>query len=253
MPMCKLCREDRELRESHFLPAAVYAQLRDAAQDNSNPVLVTSRISLTTSRQITDRVLCADCEQRFNTLGEAWVLANMFRPEGFAIQEALLATEPIGANDSFAYYSATDVPAINMNALVYFALSIFWRGSAHTWVSVAQRWQNEGMPVTREGRFVYASPEELTAWVGTEHGKKEPVHIATKGEDLVADLKQSLSYVRKLRKKNIKELGVGAPRYLRATDIRWRDAPSHRSLRASKPARRHENVGQRTGLHRLRH
>jgi hypothetical protein len=28
--------------------------------------------------------------------------------------------------------------------------------------SVAQRWQNEGMPVTREGRFVYASPADLT-------------------------------------------------------------------------------------------
>ena len=70
--------------------------------------------------------------------------------------------------------------------------------------SVAQRWQNEGMPVTREGRFVYASPEELTAWVGTERGKKEPVHIATEGEDLVADLKQGLSYVRKLRKKTSK-------------------------------------------------
>ena len=70
--------------------------------------------------------------------------------------------------------------------------------------SVAQRWQNEGMPVTREGRFVYASPEELTAWVGTERGKKEPVHIATEDEDLVADLKQGLSYVRKLRKKTSK-------------------------------------------------
>jgi len=67
--------------------------------------------------------------------------------------------------------------------------------------SVAQRWQNEGMPVTREGRFVYASPEELTAWVGTERGKKEPVHIATEGEDLVADLKQGLSYVRQQKQK----------------------------------------------------
>ena len=66
--------------------------------------------------------------------------------------------------------------------------------------SVAQRWQNEGMPVTREGRFVYASPEDLTAWVGTERGKREPVHIASEGEDLVADLKQGLSYVRRLRK-----------------------------------------------------
>jgi hypothetical protein len=68
-------------------------------------------------------------------------------------------------------------------------------------VSVAQRWQNEGMPVTREGRFVYASPEKLTAWVGTERGQKEPIHIATEGEDLVADLKQGLSFVRQQQKK----------------------------------------------------
>jgi hypothetical protein len=67
-------------------------------------------------------------------------------------------------------------------------------------VSVAQRWQKEGMPVTREGRFVSASPEELTAWVGTERGQKEPVHIASEGEDLLADLKQGLSRVRQQRK-----------------------------------------------------
>ena len=67
-------------------------------------------------------------------------------------------------------------------------------------VSVAQRWQKSGMPATREGRLVYASPEELTAWVGTERGQKEPVHIASEGEDLLGDLKQGLSYVRKQQK-----------------------------------------------------
>ena len=41
-------------------------------------------------------------------------------------------------------------------------------------VSVAQRWQKSGMPNTREGRLVYASPEELTAWVGTQRGQEEP-------------------------------------------------------------------------------
>ena len=56
------------------------------------------------------------------------------------------------------------------------------------------------MPVTREGRSVYASPQELTAWVGTEQGQKEPVHIAREGEDLIADLKQGLSYVRRQQK-----------------------------------------------------
>ena len=44
-------------------------------------------------------------------------------------------------------------------------------------VSVAHC-QKSGMPVTREGRSVYALSEALTAWVGTEGGKKEPVHIA---------------------------------------------------------------------------
>jgi hypothetical protein len=67
-------------------------------------------------------------------------------------------------------------------------------------VPVAQRWQRSGMPVNRQGRFVYASPEELTAWVGTEQGKHEPLHIASEGEDLIADLKQGLSYVRQQRK-----------------------------------------------------
>jgi phage terminase Nu1 subunit (DNA packaging protein) len=64
-------------------------------------------------------------------------------------------------------------------------------------VSVAQRWQNEGMPVSREGRFVSASPEDLTVWIGTERGQKEPIHIASEGEDLLGDLKNGLSYVRK--------------------------------------------------------
>lgn len=67
-------------------------------------------------------------------------------------------------------------------------------------VSVAQPWQKEGMPVTREGRFVHASPEDLTAWVGAERGQEEPVHIASEGEDLLADLKQGLSRLRQQRK-----------------------------------------------------
>jgi hypothetical protein len=68
-------------------------------------------------------------------------------------------------------------------------------------VSVAQRWQKSGMPVTRDGRFVYASPEDLTSWVRRERGKNEPIHIASEGEDLVADLRQGLSYVRQQQKK----------------------------------------------------
>lgn len=133
MPPCKLCKQDRELRDSHFLPAAVYAQLRNPADQNPNPVLITKNVSLTTSKQIKDYVLCAECEERLSKFGETWVLANMARPEGFPIQEALTATKPIESNESFACYTGAAIPAVNVDALVYFALSIFWRASAHIW------------------------------------------------------------------------------------------------------------------------
>lgn len=63
--------------------------------------------------------------------------------------------------------------------------------------AVVQRWQESGMPVERSGRHVYASSEELTQWVGTEAGKSKPVHIAMDQENLLADLKEGLAYVRR--------------------------------------------------------
>ena len=39
-------------------------------------------------------------------------------------------------------------------------------------ISVAQRWATTGMPVTRQGRFVVATPEELNNWLGRESGNR---------------------------------------------------------------------------------
>ena len=62
-------------------------------------------------------------------------------------------------------------------------------------ISVAQRWSTTGMPVTRQGRFVVATPEELNSWLGRESG--EPVHVVTNEADLSEELKRGLSHVRK--------------------------------------------------------
>jgi len=51
------------------------------------------------------------------------------------------------------------------------------------------------MPVTRQGRFVVASPDELNRWLGRESGG-EPVQVATSETDLSAELKRGLAYVR---------------------------------------------------------
>jgi hypothetical protein len=62
-------------------------------------------------------------------------------------------------------------------------------------ISAAQRWAKSGMPVSRDGRRVQASPEELNRWLG--HQASEPVQIATESTDLSAELRRGLSYVRK--------------------------------------------------------
>src|SRR5436309_9391102 len=63
-------------------------------------------------------------------------------------------------------------------------------------VAVAQRWARSGMPVKREGRFMYASREELSGYLGREAGLDVPVHIATENKDLSADLKHALAHAR---------------------------------------------------------
>jgi phage terminase Nu1 subunit (DNA packaging protein) len=65
-------------------------------------------------------------------------------------------------------------------------------------VSTVKRWARFGMPVTREGRRVQASPEEVNRWLGRE--VSEPVRIANENTDLSAELKRGLSYVRKRRR-----------------------------------------------------
>jgi hypothetical protein len=72
-----------------------------------------------------------------------------------------------------------------------------WQQIAHFLgepTSVVQRWAAEGMPVTKQGRFVTTSPHELNAWLGHESGK--PVHVVTPQSDLSAELKRGLAFVR---------------------------------------------------------
>jgi hypothetical protein len=134
MAICKLCKQDRELRESHYIPAAVYAELRNSNDRNPHPVLMTGEISLITSGQLTEVALCNECESRFNNNGERWVMANMSkRDSGFPLHAILNALRPQIAPGNVEQFATAGVQGINMDALVYFALSIFWRGSAITW------------------------------------------------------------------------------------------------------------------------
>jgi hypothetical protein len=64
-------------------------------------------------------------------------------------------------------------------------------------VATAHRWANEGMPVSREGRFTVADREAVSAWLGRESHMPKPAHVMTQDADVAAALKESIAAVRK--------------------------------------------------------
>src|SRR5207249_11250815 len=54
------------------------------------------------------------------------------------------------------------------------------------------------MPVSKQGRFVTSSPEQLNVWLGRESGK--PVHVITPEADLTSGLKRGVAFFRATKK-----------------------------------------------------
>lgn len=134
---CKLCLQHAaSLEDSHFLSAGIYRILRDDNEKNPNPWLLTKKTAVQTSRQMTARLLCRDCEQRISKFGENWVLAHcLHKDHSFPLASILASRTPdaSSAKTTTRLYYAAKIPEIDISALAYFATSIFWRGSIHPW------------------------------------------------------------------------------------------------------------------------
>lgn len=133
---CKLCLLQKDLQESHFLPAAVFKALLSPTERNPHPRFVSPNITLDTSRQMKDYVLCRECEQKFSENGERWVLSHMAKDTGFPLQEKLRKVAPIRSIPTLKTYAGALIPAIDVDKLEYFALSVFWRAAVHDWAPV---------------------------------------------------------------------------------------------------------------------
>lgn len=124
--------EPKELRDSHLLPAALYKLVRDPSDKNPDPIVVTPKIASKTSKQVSDYLLCGDCEALFNNGGEAWVVRNCSQnTQEFPIQDAVRAAAPIEQGADFFAYRATEIPAVDIGKLTYFGISVFWRAGVH--------------------------------------------------------------------------------------------------------------------------
>ena len=132
--ICALCRRnDQELQDSHFLPAGVYRVTRDETQDNPDPLKFNDDAVFQDSKQVSDHLLCRECEERLNKNGEQWFLAHCWRKTQFRLGSLLDGASPTGSSPRIKLYHADQIPKLNIVALTYFAASMFWRASVHRW------------------------------------------------------------------------------------------------------------------------
>ena len=138
---CRLCqRENVDLRKSHGIPAGISRSiLGDPAKGNPNPYLITPKGAVQTSKQQTAPILCGDCEQLFSKRGEHWVLKNSLRRDGTFPLASILASHQRALfdprNPQTCVHYAASIPEINVSALTYFGMSMFWRMAVYPWKS----------------------------------------------------------------------------------------------------------------------
>jgi hypothetical protein len=149
--ICKLCLQNRVLEDSHLLPAALYRMSRWEGSANPNPMLISSRGRVQTSKQIKDYVLCHDCEQRFSRNGERYTMLQVNRKEGFKLLQTLRTSTNMRSAGGFTFYYETSALGVDRQKLAYFAMSVFWRAAVHLWHRPEQK-----EPMMRLG--VYEEP-----------------------------------------------------------------------------------------------
>src|ERR1017187_7750829 len=132
---CALCHNVRPLLDSHFLPAAVYKNLLDPAGQIKNTIVSNGTTAAERSNQVSQPLLCQDCEILFQQGGESWVLGRRLMPDGsFRLRETLQAATPARTTASGdTVYEAGGIQDIGPEQLVYFAASIFWRAGVADW------------------------------------------------------------------------------------------------------------------------
>ena len=80
--------------------------------------------------QMVQHLLCLACEDLLNKNGERWVLLNNYRLAGPSLlPQALNAATAEPEYPSGTVYSSPAVPGADIDKLIYFGASIFWRAS----------------------------------------------------------------------------------------------------------------------------
>ena len=165
---CKLCLQQKEIVDSHLMPAGVFRLLRGTKWSNPNPAVITTDWIGQSSQQVTDYVFCSDCEHAFNTGGERWLISRLARTENFPLYEVIAKYEPLYAEDDFSVYHGAVIKEIDADQITHFGMGIFWKAAIHTWKSKGPTIHiGLGPYAERVRRFLLGAPfpENIVLWV----------------------------------------------------------------------------------------
>ena len=135
--ICRLCLKPADLRDSHYIPRRAYSMNMAKVLKNPNPIVMSHGRLKQVADQLRGYTFCHECEQLFSKRGEQWVLANIPDDQGrpFPLQDALIPKNPVLSGDGVDLYAGRKIKTFNMDKLIYFGMSMFWRGAAREWKS----------------------------------------------------------------------------------------------------------------------
>lgn len=152
---CGLCGNRRELRKSHFIPAALFKLCMKPGQRSPHPVQVSERLAMLTPKQPAKPFLCQDCEQRFSAGGEKLVIDNCLRAiPNFSLRDSLRAMSPQSdiTSEGEGFWGSEALGA-DLDKYIYFAASVFWRGSVTTWQTMDGKTKRNPLGAKYEEEF----------------------------------------------------------------------------------------------------
>lgn len=149
---CKLCERDLPLKNSHFLPKSVYKRYSELAATGTSLMMTQKFKSFKIGSQITQYLLCAECEENFNANGEDY-FAKLAMPKlndklpPFIYRSLYSSIIPIwnkmGA--SILSFESRFFPKIKSDHIFHFAISMFWRGGLDGWRGYQRVIYDEGL------------------------------------------------------------------------------------------------------------
>ena len=136
MSKCRLCKEPSTLIESHLIPRSAYKASKSFVSGGRAELVTVKTVEGSAAYsdvQVTKKLLCSKCEDLFSKKGEK-IIGNYWATSSrFPLLDILNSSEPLAIGPEFSVYDTSLIDKKILDALCYFAASIFWRASVWDW------------------------------------------------------------------------------------------------------------------------